>query len=245
MMRCRFVPGSGCITGAPWIGTSTVGVGVIDSAGGLFCSGALATLGPLVMFGTAASKRSSATLIDLPREREAISLISEFCFAGFSGSEIPVTVICESVTMRLSLFTSVAAVNDIVPKFCVFPPVCAMLIGQVPVTVVPLQDCMAGGYIVISSVPAVKMRGHDPSTVSGAGVGAVGVMTPSDCVAVKADEPLLGTHAPSDVRTMRESTMFMECTSARIGVVPEEVQQKCEGQSVSNFTGSCDWMNRE
>ena len=88
------------------------------------------------------------------------------------------------------------------------------------------------------------MRGHDPSTVSGAGAGAVGVMTPSDCVAVKADEPLLGTHAPSDVRTMRESTMFMECTSARIGVVPEEVQQKCEGESVSNFTGACDWITR-
>ena len=84
---------------------------------------------------------------------------------------------------------------------------------------------------MISSVPAVKMRGHDPSTVSGAGVGAVGVMTPSDCVAVKADEPLLGTHAPSDVRTMRESKMFMKCTSARMGWSLKKFNRSVRGKA--------------
>ena len=60
--------------------------------------------------------------------------------AGFSGSEIPVTLIAETSTMRLSLFTSVAAVKAIVPKLCDLPSADEIAIALVPVTVVPLHD---------------------------------------------------------------------------------------------------------
>ena len=145
MTRWRFAPSIGCMTGLPWIGTSTVGFVTIESAGGLLRSGAVGATGAVFMPGTAASRRSSESDSARPAPADSSPDCSAFCFAGFDGSDTPVTWMFVSETMRLSLFTSVDALNESVPKLSACAPCAASENAQVPVSCIASQVWKLGG----------------------------------------------------------------------------------------------------